>query len=289
MTSYFDRLPGRLAAAALSLGLYTAAVPAMAAGDNANDAVVARVNGHEIRESEVEATIANLPPQYAALPHEDVYSAVLQRLIDQQIVASQARKEGLLKDEAVQQTLKHVENQVLEQAYMQNIVDRKLTDEVLKRRYEEEKKTLPRRTEVRARHILVPSKDEALAIIKQLENGADFAKLAREKSIDPSKADGGDLGYFTRDQMVAPFSEAAFSLREGEITKQPVHTRFGWHVIKVEDIRKAEPPSFAEAKDEIRRKMADAIVEKELKDLRSTAKVVRLDPAPVTPPLQPAQ
>ncbi|MCW5770881.1 MAG: peptidylprolyl isomerase, partial [Rhodospirillaceae bacterium] len=132
--------------------------------------------------------------------------------------------------------------------------------------------------EIRASHILVKTEQEAKDIIVQLEKGADFAKLAKEKSIDPSKErNSGDLGFFTKDQMVKEFADAAFAMKKGETTKAPVKTQFGWHVIRVTDRRTKDAPKFDEVKDQLRQKLAESIAQEEITKLRSAAKIQRFD------------
>lgn len=131
--------------------------------------------------------------------------------------------------------------------------------------------------EVRARHILVKTMDEATAVIAELDGGADFAETAKDKSIGPSAQDGGDLKYFTRDQMVAPFADAAFSLCVGEVTRQPVETKFGWHVIKVEDRRPVKAPSYAEVEQDLRRQETASLIAHMLSELRDGAQIQRYD------------
>jgi peptidyl-prolyl cis-trans isomerase C len=142
--------------------------------------------------------------------------------------------------------------------------------------------------EVHARHILVASEDEAKAIVAQLKGGADFAAIAKEKSKDPGAANGGDLGYFTKDQMVPEFAEAAFKLDKGQIS-DPVHTQFGWHIIKVEDKRTKPTPSFDQVKGQIENFVAHRAQAELVDNLRKTAKIERLDqPAAPNPMLNPA-
>ncbi|KAA6205036.1 MAG: hypothetical protein DU429_04110 [Candidatus Tokpelaia sp.] len=123
-----------------------------------------------------------------------------------------------------------------------------IPDKELKARYDKEVAAMPPEPEIHAEHILVKTQKEAQDIIKQLAKGADFEKLAKEKSIDGTASLGGDLGYFTPGQMVEAFDKAAFALKKGEYTKQPVQTQFGWHIIKVLDIRTKQPPTFDEMK-----------------------------------------
>ena len=163
-----------------------------------------------------------------------------------------------------------------------------VTDDAMKKVYEEATKQVSGEKEVRARHILVPTEEEAKAIKAELEKGADFAKLAKEKSKDPGAADGGDLGFFTKEQMVPEFSAVAFALEPGKIS-DPVKSQFGWHVIKVEEKRDRKPPDFEQVKGQIqtfvlRKAQADYVTK-----LRSEAKVERLDkPADAAAPAAPA-
>ncbi|MGB7079298.1 MAG: peptidylprolyl isomerase, partial [Xanthobacteraceae bacterium] len=137
--------------------------------------------------------------------------------------------------------------------------------------------------EVHARHILVPTEDEAKEIEAELKNGADFATLAKEKSKDPGAADGGDLGYFTKDQMVPEFSAAAFKLDKGQIS-DPVHTQFGWHIIKVEDKRIKPTPTFDELKTQLENYVAHKAQAELVASLRKDATIERLDKPAATPP-----
>src|SRR2546430_4587621 len=133
----------------------------------------------------------------------------------------------------------------------------------------------------RARHILVQGEDEAKAILEQLKKGADFATLAKEKSKDPGAVDGGDLGYFTKDQMVPEFADVAFKMYPGQ-TSNPVKTQFGWHVIKLEEKRNRQPPAFEQLKDRIEAFVMRKAQTELVTQLRETAKVERLD-KPATP------
>ena len=130
--------------------------------------------------------------------------------------------------------------------------------------------------EVHARHILVESEDEAKALQEQLKNGADFAALAKEKSKDPGAAEGGDLGYFTKDQMVPDFADVAFKMYPGQVSN-PVKTQFGWHLIKLEDKRTKQPPEFDKVKDQIEAFLTRKAQTEFIAKLRQAAKVERLD------------
>ncbi len=151
-----------------------------------------------------------------------------------------------------------------------------LTEEALQQTYDDAVKSMNGQEEARARHILVENEDEAKAIVDQLKGGADFAALAKEKSKDPGAADGGDLGYFTKDQMVPQFSEVAFKMYPGQLSN-PVKTQFGWHVIKLEDKRTKQAPEFDKVKDQLEAYVARKAQTEYIAKLRQSAKIERLD------------
>jgi peptidyl-prolyl cis-trans isomerase C len=174
------------------------------------------------------------------------------------------------------------------EALLQDAGKAALTDAELHKVYEDAVKQMPNEEEVHARHILVPTEDEAKAILAQLKGGADFAALAKEKSKDPGAAEGGDLGYFTKDQMVPEFSEVAFKLGKGQLS-DPVKTQFGWHVIKVEDKRVKPTPTFDQVKPQIENYVAHRAQAQLVEKLRGGANIERLDkPAAPDPSLNPA-
>jgi peptidyl-prolyl cis-trans isomerase C len=164
------------------------------------------------------------------------------------------------------------------------------TDDAMKKVYEDASKQISGEQEVHARHILVETEDEAKAVKAELDKGADFAELAKKKSKDPGASDGGDLGFFTKDQMVPEFSAVAFALEPGKIS-DPVKTQFGWHIIKVEEKRNRKAPDFTQVKSQIetyvtRKAQADYVAK-----LRDAAKIERMDQAantPATPAAAPA-
>jgi peptidyl-prolyl cis-trans isomerase C len=151
-----------------------------------------------------------------------------------------------------------------------------LTEDALKQTYNDAVKSMGGQEEVRARHILVDKEDDAKAILDQIKGGGDFAALAKEKSKDPGASDGGDLGYFTKDQMVPEFADVAFKMYPGQLSN-PVKTQFGWHIIKVEDKRTKQPPEFEKVKDQIEAYVARKAQSEFVAKLRQTAKIERLD------------
>lgn len=242
-------------------------------GSPAGDPVVATVNGQPIHLSDVRQAAEGLPANVRALPPEMLYPKLIDSIVSEKALADAARKQGLQNDPAVQQQIKAATDQVLDNAYLQKVVAPQVTDAALHAKYDAEYAGKPGTEEVHARHILVPTEAEAKDIISQLDKGADFSALAKKYSKDPGSADGGDLGFFKKDDMVPAFSEAAFALKDGQYTKTPVHTQFGWHVIQVLDHRQAPPPSFEQASDQIRQDMLKEDVQKAVADARAAADV----------------
>jgi peptidyl-prolyl cis-trans isomerase C len=254
------------------------AAPAAAPAKTAADPVVATVNGVAIHRSEVDAARQDLPPQYQSFPLEIVFPALLERLIDGKLLVDAGRKEGLATDPEVKARLAHLEDQVIQSIYLTRAIKAKMTDDFLKKRYEEYVKANPPETELHVRHILVKTEDEAKDVIKQLKDGADFAELAKKKSTGPSAPKGGDLGFIKKGDVVAEFANAAFALKPGTYTETPVKTEFGWHVIKVEESRQSAPPSFEEAKQDLEREASQDMITEVVTGLRKDAKIVRFNP-----------
>lgn len=262
-----------------------AAKPAPAAAMAASDPVVARVNGEEIHRSDVMRELQMAGPQMQQLPPQMIYPQILQKMIATKIVAQKGYAEGLQNDKEVKERVKELEAQVVAEAYVHKEVEPRITDAKIKERYEELAAKFKPQDEIRARHILVKSEAEADDIIKQLKGGADFAKLAEEKSKDTGSAkQGGDLGYFVHDAMVKPFADAAFSMKVGEISDKPIKTEFGYHVIKVEDKRKSSPPPLAEVKEQIANQLGQELTNDEVKSLEAKAKIEKfnIDGSPIT-------
>jgi peptidyl-prolyl cis-trans isomerase C len=245
----------------------------------APDTLLATVNGARITEADVEIAETDLDPQFARLAPEQRRAAALSALIEIHVVADKAKSEGIDKDPDVQRRIALLDLRALHSAYIDRDIASKITDAELHKRYEEEIAKTPPVNEIHARHILVKTKEEAEAIIKQLDKGADFEKLAKEKSTDGAASQGGDLGWFSQGQMVPEFDKAAFALKVGQYTEQPVHTQFGWHVIKVEDKRMKQPPSFDKVKNQIRQLVMRDKYFAAVNAAREAAKVDIADPA----------
>jgi peptidyl-prolyl cis-trans isomerase C len=248
------------------------AAPAQAAPDPAT--VVATVNGQTITEADLTLAEADLDQQFAQLPPEQRRAAALSAIIEIRLLASEAQAKGLDKDPEFERRMAFLQQRALHSAVIDSEVSSKITDEAIRKRYDTEMSNTPPVNEVKARHILVKTKEEADAIIKQLDAGGDFEKLANENTTDPSgKTTGGELGYFGPGQMVPEFEKAAFALDVGAYSKQPVQSQFGFHVIKVEDKRAQQPPAFDQVKDQIRSILLRENYFALVKSLRGAAKV----------------
>ncbi|MBC8131117.1 MAG: peptidylprolyl isomerase [Rhizobiaceae bacterium] len=235
-----------LAATALSLSGLLAPVLA-ADGD-----VVAKVGGETITEGDLNLAAGDLGEQFAKLPPEQRKLAVLSALIDIKSLAQQAEKADIGEDPVVKSRIAFLRERALHNAFFEKQGVSAITDAELKARYDAEVAKIAPVEEVHARHILVKTKDEALAVVKELDGGADFMTVAASKSSGPSGPEGGDLGFFGPGQMVPPFETAAFALAIGTYTKEPVETQFGWHVIQVTEKRQQPQPAFDEVKDQVR-------------------------------------
>jgi len=244
----------------------------------AGDPVVARVNGEEIHRSDVMRELQMAGPQMQQLPPQMIYPQILQKMIATKIVSQKGYADGLQNDKDVKERVKDLEAQVVAEAYVHKEVEPKITDAKIKERYDQLVSKFKSQDEVRARHILVKTEDEANDILKQLKGGADFAKLAEEKSKDTGSAkQGGDLGYFVHDAMVKAFADSAFSMKVGEVSSVPVKTEFGYHIIKVEDKRKSSPPPIAEVKDQIANQLGQELTNDEVKSLEAKAKIEKFN------------
>jgi peptidyl-prolyl cis-trans isomerase C len=246
---------------------------------SAEDPVIARVNGTPLYRSDMEVLRATLPPQAQQQPPQELYNRLLDQLIALQLVSQSARKSKLNDDPRVKKMTALAEEQILQDAYLDGIMRTEITEAKLKAGYDEYAKAMPTHEEVHARHILVPTEAEAKEIIDELKKGADFAKLASEKTTDPAgKASGGDLGYFAETDMVPEFAKAAFALKKGEFTQTPVKTQFGWHVIKVEDRRQGQPQPYDKVAPALARQMAQQLYNVKLKQLADAGKVEVFNP-----------
>jgi peptidyl-prolyl cis-trans isomerase C len=291
-------LSPRRTALLASLALLLASGASLYAQDT--DPLVAKVNGVEIHQSDLaiaEQEAGQLPP----MSPEAKQDYLVQISADLILVAkaAEAKKFGDTAD--FKRKMEFNRRKTLMEALMSSVAKDALTDAAMHQVYDEAIKQVGAEQEVHARHILVraapgddkaskAAEDKIKAVIERLNKGEDFNKIAGEVTEDPSgKTNGGDLGYFGKDQMVPPFSEAAFKLEKGQIS-EPVKTDFGWHVIKVEDKRAKQPPKFEEVKPQIERYVIGKAQSEMVQDLRKDAKIERLDkPAAPAAPADPAK
>ena len=255
------------------------------------DSVIAIVNGKTILTSDMTMFQNSLPENYRRVDINVLLPQLLEGLIDGRLLAQAALEAGMMDDPTVKRRLAYVTNDVLQQTYLDQLLAEEITEQRIRETYEATIPTQPGEEEISARHILLEDEGAARAVIGELDAGGDFAALAKTHSTGPSGAGGGDLGYFTRQQMVAAFAEAAFALNPGEYTKDPIKTQFGWHVIKVEDRRVTPPPTFEESQAEIGQQLAQEFVRDLMANLRDTAEISRFDPQgnPLEAPPAPAQ
>lgn len=209
------------------------------------DTVVATVGGETITEADIAFAAEDLQQELAQMPAEDRKAFLLTVLIDMKVMANAAREAELDQTDIFKRRLAYLEERALRRAFFAETIAAEVTPEAVQAAYDEFVAGFEPEEQVHARHILVATREDAEAIKAELATGKPFEVLAMEKSTDPSAAqNGGDLGFFSRGMMVAPFEEAAFALTEpGEIS-EPVESQFGWHVIKLEEKRQSTPPAL---------------------------------------------
>ncbi len=248
--------------------------PAAMPGDGAT--VVARINGEAITMDRLKRALATYNRDLGQLAPEAYYVTVLDRVIDQELASRAALQLGLEQQPEIQARLAEARANVLAGAFLGKVAADASDEVTLRRRYEAMAQAGI--SQVSARHILVKTEAEAAALIVELQRGADFATLAQQHSVGPSGKSGGDLGFFMHKQMVKPFADAAFALAKGAFTDKPVETRFGWHVIKVEDTRAGPPPAYYEVRDELEEQLRTEAMISALQGLRQNAVVERFGP-----------
>jgi peptidyl-prolyl cis-trans isomerase C len=258
------------------------------AADTGEDPILAKVDGTAIHRSQALEVRRRLPAQMQQVPDELILPMLVNIVIDTKLVAAEARRQGLQDDPEVRAQMTRLEELILEQVLTNRVIEKSLTDDAVEKRYQKMLEDTKGEVEIHARHILVEKEEEARELITRLQQGADFAALANEKSADSSAASGGDLGYFSKGEMVPAFSDAAFALKDGAFSEVPVQTQFGWHVIKVEDRRAKEAPAFDEVSDELRGELVRETRAAYVQELREKATIERFDEAD-TGAVQPAK
>ena len=268
--------PARLRSTAAAFALALGATLAFAGAASADPKVLAKVDGSPITEDDLNDAMADIGP---GLPQKLEGAArqkyVLDYLIDLKLAAKKAQTEKLDESPEFARKLAYYRDKLAMEQLLGSVAKAATTEEAERKAYDEAAKAEPPQEEIHARHILVPTEDEAKAALARIKGGEDFAKVATELSKDPS-ADGGDLGWFTKDRMVPEFSDAAFKLKKGEVS-DPVKTQFGWHVIKIEDVRTKSFPPFEQVKDQAARYVSQKAESEAIAQLHSAAKIELFD------------
>jgi len=259
------------ASAVLAIGL------TLSGGAFAQNAVVAKVGELEITEQELLLAQSELAQEFAKVPEDKRRAAILAALIDIKLLANKAQAAGYQEDEKFKSQMAFVRARTLHNIYFQKNVVEAISDEEIKQRFEKEIAGVAPEKEVKARHILVESEEEAKAIIADLVAGKDFVELAKEKSTGPSGPNGGDLGFFGKGQMVPAFEETVFGLEDGKFTMEPVKTQFGYHVILREEERDKPLPELAAVSDQIKQLILREKYFNTVKEIRSEISVDILD------------
>ncbi len=231
------------------------------------------VNGKPVKQSLVDYIIKDATARGQKVD-DNVRTVVMNKLISSELIVQEAQKAGLDKQADFLAKNELMTRELLVNTYLQDYIKKNpIGDAELKSEYDKFKAAVGDK-EFKASHILVKTEQEAKDVIAQLAKGGDFAKIAKDKSLDSSKDKGGDLGWFSPASMVRPFSDAVMKLQKGLYTTVPVQTQFGWHVIKLEDSRTAQPPAFDKIKDELRNGLQKQQLEKMVGELRAKAKIV---------------
>jgi len=256
----------------LLIAAFIACLPFAASADD----VVAKVNGVDIKQSDLDFAASEVGAQLANFPPEDRRRMLLQFVMENELMAEAAVQAALDSGPSFEDRLKYHKRRALRDAYYDKSVRNAIPDEEAKKIYDAKIAGMKPEEEIHARHILVATEAEAKEVKERLMKGEDFATVAKEKSKDPS-AEGGDLGFFGRGQMLKPFEDAAFALKMGEIS-DPVQTQFGWHIIKVEEKRTRPLPTFDQVKDTIISQLTAQKAKDTLKQLHDAAKIEIIDP-----------
>jgi peptidyl-prolyl cis-trans isomerase C len=258
--------------ALLLLAAFVGFAPLAAAAD---DPVVARVNGVDIKQSDLDFAASEVGPRLASLAAAERRRVLLQYVIENELMAGAGQKDSLDKAESFPSRAQYHQRRALRDAFFDVKIIDAVTEADAKKIYDEKIVQLKPEQEVHARHILVATEAEAKEVAERLKKGDDFAVLAKEKSKDTG-AEGGDLGFFARGQMLKPFEEAAFALDVGQIS-EPVQTQFGWHIIKVEAKRDQPLPTFDQVKEAIIAQLVQQKAQEVVTGLRDAAKIEVVD------------
>ncbi len=239
--------------------------------------VVGKANGKDIMRVDVLNFISALPENVRQMPIQNLFPMALEQVINNEIVGKRSSEAELESDPEVEQLAAQAKDQIIRNVYVDRQVTAQITQKKLMKSYENLLEQIEKIEETRARHILVEEESKARELIAKLDEGADFAELAKENSTGPTATNGGDLGYFAKQAMVPAFADAAFALDVGSYSKDPVKTKFGWHVIKVEDRRTRPAPEYEAVKPQLEAQLRQEALADLLQEWQKDAKIKKFD------------
>ena len=270
-----------IALAAAPVWAQTPEAPAPAAEEQAAAAdpatVLATVGAEEITEADLVLAAEELQAELQSVPADQRRAFLLTVMIDMKLMAGAARADGLAETEDFARRQAYLEDQALRREFFNQIVETEVTDEAIEATYEDLVADFSPEPEVRARHILVETEDEANSIRAEIEGGRDFADAAAEYGTDGTASNGGDLGFFSTGMMVPEFEEAAFALEEGELS-QPVQSQFGWHLIKLEERRVTQAPPLEQVRQQVAQQVLYQSYEAAIEAIKADVEVTIDDP-----------
>ena len=276
LTSYLSWTGQRAVRAVCCALLLTGLIAAAPIQAQEQKIKVAEVNGEAIFLEEVMKIAEQLPADIRQQPLPNYFDRIVDDVIDSRLAAAAGNDAGLTNNPEVLAQMSIAAQRVLAEAYITTELRKVVTEEEVQKAYQLFISDESAREEIKARHILVASEAEAKAIIAELNSGADFVSLAKEKSTGPSGPNGGDLGYFARGAMVPSFENAAFALSVGSHSSEPVQTQFGWHIIKLEDKKTAEAPPIETLRGQLQANLANQALSRIIETLRAPASISRL-------------
>lgn len=260
-------LGGILAAALIVMPVTAFAVSA--------DSVVATVNGEKVLKKDVDKAMKSLPVKGAEA--DKLFPVVVDHVINEKLIDKEIVRSKIEETPEFKERFALMRDQLVKQVYVEKYLKKNVSEGRVKDEYSKFKSENSGKKEIHARHILVPTEEEAKQAIKDLDGGAKFEDLAKKRSSGPSAENGGDLGFFAEEDMLPEFSKAAFALKPGTYGKTPVKTKFGWHVIKVEEARTRKVPELSQIEGPIRSKLGQEALEKLIGDLRAKADIKHFD------------
>lgn len=235
--------------------------------------VVAKVGGEDVTRLDVLNFVQTLPPNIRQLPLEQLFPLAQDQVVNTKVIENNVKADEVVDNEQVQRQLEETRKQILQRAYLEKIVSEKMTEKRLQQAYKKAVTDEPDVNEVKAAHILVKEEEKAKEIIAKLNEGGDFAELAKENSTDGTAENGGSLGYFAKADVVPEFADAAFSQEEGTYSKEPVKSQFGYHIIKVEEKRVRPKPSFEDSKPYLEQQLSRELLEETIDGWKKDAKI----------------